>query len=243
MSDWLVESLRCTVFPMEPGAVLADFAVAMGVAPDRVDAQPKLGITQESAVMDDGVTTVALERVPLLAHFRMGMPPEARITTGVDLPELSVANEAFLDRAATWLCALPHLSRLAYGAVFLRPVSSRVEGYEVLGTLLHSLKVDPRGSQDLRFQINRPRDIEFDGEVFRINRLTKWTVRKALLAAMSPDRAVTTPLGAEYHVMLDLDVNTIQGHGVVPEEPQRVLELFKTLVGLGVEISEQGDVA
>lgn len=243
MSDWQAESLRCTVFPAEQGVELPGFAVAIGTEPDRVEGQPKLRVQKESGVLADGATTVVLEQLPSLAHLRVGLPPEVSLKTGAEPAALEQANEIFAVYANRWLAALPPLSRLAFGAVLTRSVSSRAEGYQALNELLPAVDVDADGSEDFRYQVNRPREVVVGQESVRVNRLTKWSVRRTqVFAGDAASPATPRSLEDDYHVVLELDVNTAPGSTAILNTAATATKVFASLVELGVEISEKGDV-
>lgn len=84
------------------------------------------------------------------------------------------ALESFVPVVSKWLPLAPPLRRLALGMVLHDRVNAVADGYGRLADLL-PIKLDPIGSSDLAYQINRPRpSTAVPG--LTINRLSKWSV-------------------------------------------------------------------
>jgi hypothetical protein len=171
----------------------------------------------------------------------------AVLTTG----SLRESLGALLPLVQKWfgLDSCPVAKRLALGAVLLRPVDSRQEGYERLGPYLKdAVKLDPNGSSDFRYTINRWRSSKVVPDL-RMNRLTTWFVwvwrPVKLTVRVRPDAEVSREQEAGEQQMacrLDLDVNTApEFEGVF--DPPRQGELLQELCELTEEIAAKGDVA
>ncbi len=103
--------------------------------------------------------------------------------------------------------------------------------------------IDPDGSSDLFYQINRPRPSATPIEGLRINRLTKWSVQIAqrLTVTLGPDGVVARTIGEEQACRLELDINTAPTFsGMLPVE--HLEQLLREMIDLGREIAQQGDV-
>ena len=66
-----------------------------------------------------------------------------------------------------------------------------VEGYEALASLLPTIRVDPANSEDMFWQINRPRRSKVITR--KINRLSKWSViqSRTMTVQISGEASVT----------------------------------------------------
>ena len=173
------------------------------------------------------------------------MAPEEPAVGGI--PELGAMTDAlsvFREAMDRWLAkeqALPML-RLAFGAVLVMPVSNREEGYRQLSDYL-PFGLDPDGSSDFSYRINRPRESAVLGSELRINRLSTWTVGVWTSAAISlaPSGLPPKPVDQRYACRLQLDINTSPVFpGELPQD--RVPALFEELIELGTEIAANGDV-
>ncbi|MBL7065662.1 MAG: hypothetical protein ISS49_15895 [Anaerolineae bacterium] len=138
----------------------------------------------------------------------------------------------------------PVLTRVAFGAILLYPVDRREAGYRLLQQYLDHVELDPVGSTDFMYQINRPRDATTEVVGLRINRLSRWSVASfvpALLHVSSDGIGPVAQQAAQYACGLQLDVNTVPDYrGPLAQDQLR--PIFTELVRLGMEIVEMGDV-
>lgn len=107
-------------------------------------------------------------------------------------------------------------NRIAIGFIALSRVSSKAEGYRVLDELLDSVKLDPEGSSDFLYQINRPTEVEFTGRKVPVNRFTRWSVmyRPTPTVLLNEGGTSGDPVrqgGEEFWVRLEADINTAPG--------------------------------
>ncbi len=162
------------------------------------------------------------------------------------IPTMGPFPEALssLQRIALgWLKNPPPVSRLAFGAVLAQPVGDRRSGYLQIAGYLPEVTLDPDGSSDFAYQINRPRDsATIPG--LTINRLTKWSVMLFERFRINVGKIEVTAKGytiQESACRLELDINTSQDYrGAFPHE--LLPQLFQELVALGKEIAERGDI-
>jgi hypothetical protein len=146
--------------------------------------------------------------------------------------------KALADRWLKEMC--PPIVRIAFGAVLLQPVESHEHGYESLKSYLPGLGIDPKGSCDFFYQINRPRTSKSGISDLRINRLSKWAVMGIQAHLFTAGKSVTTDMGS-LATRLELDISTHQSFGgELPAD--KILFLFDELVSLGGEIASLGDV-
>jgi hypothetical protein len=143
-----------------------------------------------------------------------------------------------------WLPMSPSLSRIAFGGVVLLPAPDRVTGYRMLAPYLPSVKLDPEGSSELLYRINRPR-MSHAIKDLRLNRLSTWAVGAFQITAFSitgtGKQATVTAGERVFACRIELDINTVAEYPgeFIPEHSQQT---FNELVQLGVEIIEKGDV-
>ena len=168
-----------------------------------------------------------------------------------EIPTLGAIDtvlDAFSSVTTKWLSDAPGITRLAWGAILVNIVENRVDGYKTLQKYLPSLKVDPDGSSDLLYQINRSRSSKVIEEL-NINRLQKWSVLALSQFNMQSVGAVPVVREARVQVSpalfacrLELDMNS-QADRPDPLPATKLLGLYSELVALGKEISLKGDVA
>jgi hypothetical protein len=166
--------------------------------------------------------------------------------TEADLPPVGFVGdnapviEAFRTIAERWLGteSCPPLTRLAFGSTFLEEVVSREDGYRRLDELLPALTVDPVGSRDLSYQINRPRPSRVV-EGLEVNRLSTWKVGVTQMFVASPAGIVPAPQ-RRYFCRLDLDINSAADR-TAPLPSDRLRALFSEFVALTSELLEHGE--
>jgi hypothetical protein len=152
----------------------------------------------------------------------------------------------FVGLVLAWLNDAPALQRIAFGAILRLPVNDRIFGYQKLASYLHHVDLDPVGSTEFLYQINRPRKSKSGVENLSINRLSKWSVaftQQATYTVQDPQAAQfqLTGLQKDIHCRLELDINTvpdIEGDFAAKDAQQ----IFNELVDLGREIATNGDI-
>ena len=165
------------------------------------------------------------------------------------LGEFGAAAQSFLSIMLAWLQGCPRIVRLAYGVVLLDPAENRENGYKRISEFIPGVKIDPQGSEDLFYQINRPRASK-TVEGLRLNRLSRWSVAAfqpfRLSLGISQNQPGPPLVYAHSNAVLmacraEFDLNTAAG--VQDELPhQQVPGIFDELVHLGSEIARDGDV-
>lgn len=221
----------------------------MGFPPDSTSTKPKEGAFQAVGKFLDIDAQMLLNVTPDRIDWQV-IPidmPNAQI----DLPnvaELGDGVNPLVGPVSKWLSKFfPDTNRVAFGAVLLRQVADKVEGYEQLSKLLPAVTIDPIESSDFSYQINRPRVVDISGNKVQINRLSKWQVssfRYFRVPVVSGDNVdlLTTPANKTVSVCrLELDINTSQS-SLGNITPEIMPELLRELIDLGMEISGKGDV-
>lgn len=248
MSNWEVENLRVTGFTLPsvvPEPINQLWAALVLVPPDQINERPK-----EATVTAEG----SLEGHRLILSQGPGRTDWLWVAD-LDLTKLSAgfpsigkfqtAPDIFVKLARTWLERRPPLTRLAWGGVIKFVVPNKEDGYRKLAEFLHSVKIDPVGSSEFIYQINRPRTSRvIDGML--VNRLSTWSV--ALLQPISiavgfqPGQAVglpTTPPISACRLVFDINSDATRTE---PFEPRQLAPLLDELVELAAEIAVKGDI-
>jgi len=132
--------------------------------------------------------------------------------------------------------------------VLLHEVSTRADGYNLIGKYLHQVKIDAEGSSDFLYMINRPRPSRVLPES-KINRLSKWSVANLQSINMQFQLATDTPVSIhasppleQYDACrLELDISTPGERG--DPIPSNMLEkVLGELIELSLEIASDGDI-
>lgn len=251
--DWLVENIRFTSFLAEPVDTRARgiwWSELTGEDSQRI--QKSDDVYSEIGPYEGQQLTLGCQsdkRLDWVLNSEVGEPDDLR----ADLPTVSFRKslDVLLPLVEKWLTLnnCPAAKRLALGVVLLQPVDTKQQGYEKLGPYLEKVvTLDPAGSSDFRYTINRRRNSEIVPDL-EINRLTTWFVwvwkRVKLSVRMRSDTEVTREQETGEQQMacrLDMDINTVaefQGEFT----PQRQGELLQELSKLATEIAVKGDVA
>ena len=247
IADWDAESLRLSAFPT-PASPIEDvgwWAALMGEPPEVEVVRPREGGRRKEGAFELGrlVIQTSPARIDLQA-----IPSHEQEATGGDflfIGKFEQVLERFAEVMNRWLNldSCPEIRRIAFGAVLISPVDSRVSGYRQLATYLPSVTIDPENSTDFLYNINRPRDSAAGIPNLKINRLSKWSV-----AHISTAGLVVESTGISYHGVpqghfacrLELDINTAaERREPLPRE--EVPSVWQELLNLGKEIVIDGD--
>ncbi len=246
IGDWQAESLRLTAFPreteqqQEPGA----WAELIKTDPETRQSRPLEGSLLEAGPYEGGWLT--LEATPVRVDWRLSVKLERdrlpdKLST---LGRFDETREKFKALMKRWLKTTPRLNRLAFGAALLMPVKDRVDGYRRLSGFLPKLEIDPEGSTELLYRINRRRMSRSGKQGLEINRLSTWAVISVghILLQISPGGSQISERGEKLNACrLEVDINT------APElrgglSKTALPKLFQELVDLATEIAKEGDV-
>lgn len=244
-SDWKVEMLRVTAFPVsiskkaDPGL----WESLLEEAPEAALSRPKEQIYQEEGPL--GAGKLILTTHPTRIDWIHSVEPE--MSEGFpSLGNFQVSEYDFFSLVKKWLQSIMPIKRLAFGAVLLYPVRSREEGYEKLSHWLPDIPLDGTNSFDFLYQINRPRGIDSPNRRILINRLSKWSVamlqRVHIGMEIKGQKASSLfPSDSLCACRLELDINTSpQDVDQLPQDDLPVI--FDHLVKLAEEIAEKGDI-
>jgi len=242
---WQAESLRFTAFPSEIVSTeqLSWWETSVALPPEAVVSRPKTG--QYQAYGDIEGRRLTLQIQP--GRIEWSVKPIVKADDEqLDVPMLGPFTEVLgsLSKVvSSWLAQAPALNRLAFGAVLSQSVENPRQGLLLLQKYLPSVTIDPDGSSDLFYQINRPRlSLRVDG--LRMNRLSKWVLQVAqrvTLVLGAPNETVQRASDFEASCKLELDMNTAPDFGrALPAE--HLGALLQETIDLGREIAQKGDV-
>jgi hypothetical protein len=241
---WQAQQLRLTAFTQLPVGSMPDpswWADLTGEAPEiRVNKVREGGIQEEGPYQTGRLQfTLLFTRIDWLFQaqpLQVSSPEE--ILAMPTIGSLEESLQIFRPIMQRWLQQMaPPVMRLAYGALLMDSVNSKEEGYQRLSEYL-PMPLDPTGSSDFLYQINRPRP-SLSSIPININRLSKWAVASMRVQPIEPPGRLSRPFLTSCR--LELDINTDEGFAqILPHE--RLTTLFEELTVLGSEIATEGDI-
>lgn len=243
---WMVENLRVTGFTVSEPAESAEdlWAALVGSPPERIDKRVREGATNVVGSFEGA--QLALSRTRLRTDWVWLPEPGSPESLSV-IGDFEKIRDTFSTFAKKWLSRDSSFVRMAYAGILLSPVPSKEDGYTALNEYLPHVKLDPKGSSDFSYQINRPRTSKVV-EGLRINRLSIWSV--SFIQTMSMQftlsagaaEAVASPTSPGHSACrLNFDVNS----DLARKEPfprKDIIPLFEELADLSREITVRGDV-
>jgi hypothetical protein len=244
------EHLRVTVFTVEAvgGDSTSWWREVTSEEPADISTQPRKSELKVHGPFQGGILSLLI--APERIDWILGPDPER---SGVEMGPASIgvfsdAIQSFLASIRVWLQHCPQISRLALGGAALLPVASREEGYRTLQEKLKTVKLDPVGSKDFAYQINRPRPSCSYGEDLKLTRLPKWpaaaygTLRMTGVS-LEAGTVRTTGAAVQYASRTEFDLSTPPFADFPgPLLADRLPGLLDELANLAVELVSQGDV-
>ncbi|PYV67023.1 MAG: hypothetical protein DMG96_40570 [Acidobacteria bacterium] len=250
-SNWQAESLRLTVF-LATNVQLRDegwWTKVAGTDPENRIAKPNRGEIVEAGIFQGNVLTLSVQpgRVDWILGPNMSIEDDLGEIKSVG--SFRSAETTFSATMSDWLKDCPSTVRLAYGAVLLEPVENREKGYLRVAEYVPAVKIDPLGSEDFLYQINRPRE-STTVKGMRLNRLSKWSVASFQPVRFSigiPQSQPRQPLvyshGGTLAMACRAEFDLSTAAGIQQELPHDMLpRIFNELVALGSEIAQYGDM-
>jgi hypothetical protein len=241
-TDWQVEYLRITVFPVDNTNISASqlWDQYIGEEPDAVNIQKGKLDTREVEYKSGRIVLI---KQPDRIEWRYLAKPDG--TDEVSFPIINNLEQelhVIVDLAKNWLdSGTIQAKRLAFGAVLLKPVESLVEGYEYLQEYLSF--VNPNNLSEFDYRINRQRKSNVIDDL-SINRLTRWNIASLnrLDFTINPILNIQSqPNSPTYATRLELDINTPANiSDSLPTE--ELVRLFDELLTMGLELAEKGDI-
>lgn len=239
VNEWRVAGLRMTLFVV-PGTEIGTpiwWETVVGEPPENRSLQPREGGLTEEGQFAEG--RLVLMVTPIRIDWLFNIGEQAERTRPFD-----EALGRFVPPMLRWLeTASPPTQRLAFGGILMLSVDSREDGYRRLMSYLPLVRLEPEGSSDFLYQINRPRIFARGDTELRINRLTRWSVSSSQETQISLPQMVGYVVGPNrFSCRLELDINTDQNfRGQLPQE--QLTHIFQVLVDFGREIAQRGDIS
>lgn len=244
-SEWQVETLRITVFPVDNENVSPSelWSKHFGATEPEVHIEPG-SRNQRNAEYGNG--DIYLIKTPSQIDWRYVLPPDTA-TYENNMPvwgDLDFELTSFVDFSKSFLqnpAVLP-VSRLAFGAVLMETTLNANSTHRHLKRYLP--KLDLEDSADFGYTISRRRTSEVVNDLL-INRLNRWHV-----ATLNRNTSTLDPAAdAEEHRLerffaarLELDINTVPLVDECKLNSTLLPDLFDELVRMGLEIASKGDV-
>lgn len=247
LTAWQAESLRMTAFynPQNKVSASSWWNEIVGGEPETRIFRPKEGIQREDGPFGQGKLILTVEPVRIDWSHIIVSDRESQAGGIPTLGSFPDSLDKFIPLMKQWfeLETCPPVQRLAFGAILLQPVENLQVGYRQLSLYLQRyVQLDPEGSSDFLYSINRSRDSACGVEGLRINRLSKWSVAslKSFGLSIPPTSLMYFPGPEQFACRLELDINT------VPDFPgefsqEELPKIFQELVDFGKEIAEKGD--
>jgi hypothetical protein len=245
-SQLQTESLRFTVFLPANQRVgnQSWWTELVGVEPESRNSRPNIGQLLEAGPVRAYGLVLAINpgRVDwiLTPKQEEGVPPESRWAGPLDetLP-------FFVELMTQWFAFCPPVVRLALGAVLHEPMRDRQEAYSRLAQYLPTVQIDPEGSSEFFYQVNRPRKSKTI-EGMRINRLSKWsaalTVPVRFSISLGQTQGQMEKVGdGEQTCRIELDISTDQ-ESTEKLSPPILPALLMEFMDLAKEIVADGDI-
>lgn len=243
LSEWEVETVRMTAFSHSVSSEVkfATWEDLVGTPPENIIDKPRQGIRQEEGSYENGglILKAELGRVDLIYAAKIG--DEHIFSSTGNFSEATSNLATLIERIFSGDC--PPLKRIAFGAILNLSVADKKTGYEQLSPYLPSVQIDPDGSRDFLYRINRPKDSLFEIPNLTVNRLATWSVA-SLQSSQFVVRADSTDASRSpliYACRLELDINTSADYDdVLPSEG--LVSIIDELINQGKEIITHGDV-
>jgi hypothetical protein len=247
ITAWQAESLRLTLFPARTAQTAEQtwWNDLFGEPPEVRNSRLKIGEQREEGPFEEGKLILAVQPGRVDWRFTVaekGVNVGEVRKIGPFLGSLDKFSKLMLDWFELGTC--PATRRLAFGAVLVIPAKDRQEGYRQISAYL-PYDLDPEGSSDFLYQINRPRDSKTGIAGLRIHRLSKWSVATIYWMESELFFGLASALHFQgpqvFACRLELDINTVPDlkNELVQEQ---LPEVFRELLELGKEIAREGDV-
>jgi hypothetical protein len=243
---WVVRQVRFTLFPATAAENTGSWWLnVVGFEPETETNQKARAFRRMEGSFQSGRLILASlpDRIDWVWMAQDKLDGEEVLANLGEWPQTVATFQSLMER---WLSESPTASRIALGVDLTQPVSDRVTGYRHLQKYLPKIELDPIGSSEFLYRINRPRTSISGIEGLLINRLSTWTVMHSTLLSLilTPTKAqqiaTVSPLQG-HHCRAELDINTDQEfqHEFATDEMRSILREF---IQIAKEIAEMGDV-
>ena len=250
-SKWEAQTLRVTTF-MRPDADFSGmrswWKEVVGSEPDEEVSRPNTGhLAQAGHLEENRLAMVTQSPVRVDWHLAPSQPQDEIPQQLASIGPFPMILQSFVPIAQKWLEVCPLVARLAFGAALVERVDDLKTGYVKMSGNLPAVKIDPEGSSDFFYQINRPRQLSVDIPERHVNRLTKWSVIRSKAALLTftvgPESASVTSEPEKddlFACRLVLDISTTgASSGELPKSKLR--DVLDELITLGRELADEGE--
>ena len=245
-NNWRVESFRMTTFHQSTDEPAEDVAAlwesVAGGKPEQVSLRSQEDLTLVEGLY--GGNRLVFTRRPDRIDWNLQCaprPPNVPAVGFITMGPLPDLVPLFLEISRKWLIISSGITRLAFGSVLLAATDDLPAANEKLNSLLPKVELDPTGSFDFFYQINRRRQSNSNGQVV-INRLSRWTITQGGSFEVDVQGNTEPQFKAHFACRLELDINTAGALGSVVAG-EAAVQSFEELVQLGREIAEKGDIS
>lgn len=246
VSCWRIAQLRFTAFSSGGHSSKGDalFHAFFDFPPD-AETMRKAEFLSEFTATKGAVLYQLIVAGPKWDFIVSASPPEDGIATEIPaLPDEGDYESQFRASAIKLIEGSPKIIRVAVGEQFLIPQPSREVAYAKMATFLPSVKIDPEGSSDFIYRINRARKLTLDNIDVTINRLSNWGCIKMerYHFQLPPTENNEQPRKIGEAVSLTTDINTsplFQFSALSNEAKKKVIEV---LFDYSKELADKGDI-
>lgn len=242
LEKWLVQNLRLTVFSDKSVDIQETpnwWEEITGEIPENKVIRPRENSFREEGSLGNGIFALNIVGRRIDWSWQSIFDPNQESEEVHAIGNFIEASEQFQTWVQKWLETFPTSTRLAFGGVFVLPVSERKAGYTEISRYLQCIDID-LDSREFQYSINRPRLSRSDIPSVEINRLSRWSV-SALRKFMIEPGEKGQALGEFNFCRVELDINTSAVYNeIIPNS--KSVEVFLELFNLGKEILEKGDI-
>jgi hypothetical protein len=242
---WLTLGVRLSVFPAVAREATVDlWHEVIGGLPENDQTQPRQHQRAQTGPWEGGVLQVTQGTgVPPRVVWAAAPPPTEEGLPDLDNWPVHSVLPKFLTITRAWLGSIAYdVNRIGFGLQSVLLAKDRVEAYELLQPLLPNLRIEPKTTTDLLYQVNHPVPSHILDNA-RLNRLMKWSALffgTASFQATPTELAPTGPVRGLYYASLDNDLNTPAEYPG-PLDTRKLHPIFDELVTLAWENLEIGE--
>jgi len=247
VSDWQVEQLRLTVFPLQDLREPTPdwWSKVVGTEPEIKTVQKGVGIREAGPIRNGYCNLVLQVQGPRIDWLAVAVNKGEPLKGFLTFDTVKGAVAVFRELLDPWVKDVAPFKRIGLGAVLVMPVENREVGYRTVSRYLPAVKLDPSVSSDFSYSINRPRPSKSGIDGLKVNRLSRWSVvqvQEFQVQGTVPGGVALVEGAADFQaVRVELDVNTAaERNDALPQDRQ--LSVFHELTGLVEEIAARGDV-
>jgi hypothetical protein len=246
---WSVLNMRLSAFPVSADKLEPDlWEQVVGEGQESDLDQPR---QVRSGRWSNGVLQLAAG--PLVTVFTATPNNAEDGFPNVDIWPVAEVFPKFVELTRRWLVSTDlKIKRIGLGLNALLPAQDRIAAYYLLKELVFGVEIDPEGTSDLIYQINRPVPSADLGTGEKLNRLMKWSApifRVARMQATLTQVPQMAQIGGraatdvKHYAGLETDINT-PAEREEPLNPTRlgsILDAMAELTWKNLEYGEKGD--